>query len=133
MIIVWRGAPPKARLSFLAQSADCFALGHRADGAYIRAHLAPKKPYQRFSLRVARPILVGYTVSLCSNPIVYTKKRHRKGGVWCTRWGSNPDSTASEAVMLSNYTTSTKEEFSVFQKRIYILLFFAFFLQAFML
>ena len=39
-------------------------------------------------------------------PAVY-KKRHRLGGVWCTRWGSNPDSTASEAVMLSNYTTST--------------------------
>ena len=55
LIIVHRGAPPKARLSFLAQSADCFALGHRADEAYIRAHLAPKKRYQRFSLRAARP------------------------------------------------------------------------------
>ena len=26
---------------------------------------------------------------------------------WCTRRGSNPNSTASEAVMLSNYTTGT--------------------------
>ena len=56
LIIVCRGALPKARLSFLAQSADCFALGHRADEAYIRAHLAPKKRYQRFSLRAARPV-----------------------------------------------------------------------------
>ena len=58
---------------------------------------------------------------------------------WCTRWGSNPDSTASEAVMLSNYTTSThlfceKNRFLCsFLKSTYILLFFASFLQAIML
>ena len=39
----------------------------------------------------------------------YTKTPLRKsaGASWCTRRGSNPESTASEAVMLSNYTTST--------------------------
>ena len=38
----------------------------------------------------------------------HTKKNTpQKACFWCTRWGSNPDSTASEAVMLSNYTTST--------------------------
>ena len=50
-----------SRLSFLAQSADCFALGHRADEAYVRAHLAPKKRYQRFSLRAARPAPTKHT------------------------------------------------------------------------
>ena len=35
------------------------------------------------------------------------QKTPHVGVFWCTRWGSNPDSTASEAVMLSNYTTST--------------------------
>ena len=44
----------------------------------------------------------------CSNPtLIHQKNATCMGGVWCTRWGSNPDSTASEAVMLSNYTTST--------------------------
>ncbi len=44
------------------------------------------------------------------------KKTPSKGRFfWCTRWGSNPDSTASEAVMLSSYTTDTK---SFFQKAI---------------
>ena len=43
------GAVCSSRLSFLAQSADCFALGHRADETCVRAHLAPKKRYQRFS------------------------------------------------------------------------------------
>ena len=50
-----------SRLSFLAQSADCFALGHRADEAYVHAHLAPKKRYQRFSLRAARPAPTKHT------------------------------------------------------------------------
>ena len=38
---------------------------------------------------------------------VYKKPPKKGGFFWCTRWGSNPNSTASEAVMLSNYTTST--------------------------
>ena len=42
---------------------------------------------------------------------------------WCTRWGSNPDSTASEAVMLSNYTTSTYSFFSFFKKHLYFTIF----------
>ena len=61
LIIAERGATPKARLSFLAQSADGFALGHRADETCVRAHLAPKKRYQRFSLRAARPAPTKHT------------------------------------------------------------------------
>ena len=55
------GVVCSSRLSFLAQSADCFALGHRADEAYVHAYLAPKKRYQRFSLRAARPALTKRT------------------------------------------------------------------------
>ena len=48
------------------------------------------------------------------------QKTPHKGTFWCTRWGSNPNSTASEAVMLSNYTTST---YSFFKKHIYFTIF----------
>ena len=48
------------------------------------------------------------------------QKAPRKGVLWCTRWGSNPNSTASEAVMLSSYTTST---YSFFKKHIYFTIF----------
>ena len=43
------------------------------------------------------------------SPYQRLQKNHPKTGglFWCTRWGSNPNSTASEAVMLSSYTTST--------------------------
>ena len=39
------------------------------------------------------------------------KNAHKGRFFWCTRWGSNPNSTASEAVMLSSYTTSTFVKF----------------------
>ena len=38
------------------------------------------------------------------------------GALWCTRRGSNPESTASEAVMLSNYTTSTYSISVIFRR-----------------
>lgn len=48
-------------------------------------------------------------------PLFYIEKTHAaeyytlllRVPLWCTRRGSNPNSTASEAVMLSNYTTGT--------------------------
>ena len=43
--------------------------------------------------------------------------------IWCTRWESNPESTASEAVMLSSYTTSTYY-FFVFSKNVSIFYYF---------
>ena len=57
-----------------------------------------------------------------SNPVT-PKKTPRKRGVWCTRWGSNPNSTASEAVMLSNYTTSTYK-FSLFFQKAFLFYYF---------
>ena len=80
----------------------------------------------------SRQSVVAYEVSSSREPWVLpnpagTKMPPQKGGVWCTRWGSNPDSTASEAVMLSNYTTST---FALF--RLYYSSFFLF-LQSFFL
>ena len=106
--------------------------------AYLSAlaYLAPKKRYQRFSSRAARPNLDGKRLlTIVRNPST-PKKRPLAEAFWCTRWGSNPNSTASEAVMLSNYTTSTSFPFTgyffFFSKSTYILLFFAFILQAFM-
>ena len=104
-----------------------FALGHACAYLSARAYLVPTRRYQRLALRATRPDLDGYPISLCSHFSGYKNAalfRRR----WCTRWGSNPDSTASEAVMLSNYTTSTY----YFLKSNYILLFFTSILQAFM-
>ena len=64
------------------------------------------------------------------SPFHRKQKNTRKGVFWCTRWGLNPNSTASEAVMLSSYTTGT-HIYALFQSYS-ILLFFICFLQAFM-
>ena len=77
--------------------------------AYLSAlaYLAPKKRYQRFSSRAARPNLDGKRLLKVVRKPSTPKKRPLAEAFWCTRWGSNPNSTASEAVMLSSYTTST--------------------------
>ena len=51
---------------------------------------------------------------------VHQKNAPLAEAFWCTRWGSNPNSTASEAVMLSNYTTST---FFLFKRYQYFTIF----------
>ncbi len=40
--------PQSTALTGLRQSKVDFAFGHRVDGRYVHAHLAPKKHYQRF-------------------------------------------------------------------------------------
>lgn len=79
---------------------------------------APQKPTCRLLLNspLRNVINVSFNGQLGARTVGFRlsnryKKRPRKGAFWCTRWGSNPNSTASEAVMLSNYTTSTYEFF----------------------
>ena len=66
-----RGAPPKARLSFLAQSADFFALGHRADGR-MSALISPLKS-------VINAFLYGQLVLL-------QNEKHTHSGVFLFCW-----------------------------------------------
>ena len=89
--------------------------------AYLSAlaYLAPKKRYQRFSSRAARPNLDGKRLLKVVRKPSTPKKRPLAEAFWCTRWGSNPNSTASEAVMLSSYTTSTY----FFKKYLYFTIF----------
>ena len=104
--------------------------------AYLSAlaYLAPKKRYQRFSSRAARPNLDGKRLlKMVRNPST-PKKRPPCGGVLVYPLGFEPklDGVGGRYVIQLHYEYLCYF-LRTFFKSDYILLFFAFFLQAFMI